>query len=559
VNSERKTGDFTVNESGYRFTGNGPFTISGTLSVNKDVAILVPLSIACPINVADGAWFKLGASASATNTVLGHIVGEHPAGAAWPTNTHFLAERYSYGSSPIAGGGVKIDTGAGVTNDVGTLSVRSSLTVASGVVRVSSGKLLANDNSGETDGGSALVLVGGNGSTYDSAYGHLVVGTGAEIATPAETWNVAFDSETGVTNGVDRYAQANRYAQIEVYGRIWMPNVEWIHSWGSPATLTIGAGGDVCLGTLNLNRGSDAGSTVNLNAGGTLRLRNFTIRTSAAGHPCSVNFDGGAIHPLPAAGTSINKGYFLGVKNDNSWKRVTLNVLAGGAVFETTEETAYCNRPFTSGVAAGETDGGLIVRGGNGKVLVLTVAGSDYNGPTVIEGGQLQVRVANGLPTGTTLKLGAGAIAGFNTYATSDPADVAQTVARVEGIGSILNNSGLVVTGGIAPAYAGHYGTNSFHRACSLSGTLDITGDANGCGCVEFQSAGQSLAGLTLRVADASAFAKDKGKSFYKVVDAPKGYSDSFAAVDLPSGWEVRYEDKAVYLRYTAPTVLSMR
>lgn len=553
LNTQRDVGDFTVNEAGYVFQGNGPLAVAGTLSVNKDVKILAPLgSWACPISVAGGAWLKLGAGEGATNIVAGRISGELPEGGSWPTNTHFLAERRS---SSTAGGGAMINSGAGVTNDVGTLSVRSSLFVHSGVVRVSSGKFNVGDGTGETDGGNVLILVGGNGSGYDSAYGHLVVAAGAEIATPEETWG----GTANAVDGIDWQAQANRYAQVEVYGRVNLPNVKWYNARGSAASLTVGAGGEMRLGTLRLNSGDDL-SAVDIADGGTLCLRNFDIGESASGYPCEINFDGGVIHPLPVVG-SIDKAKFLGAKNDNSWGGVSLNVLAGGAVFETVEETAFCNLPLGSGVAPGETDGGITVRGGNSKVFVLAVAGSSYNGPTVVESGELQVRAANGLPSGTVLKVGATGKVGFNTYSGEYP-DVAQNVARVEGTGLIYYNSGLSVTGGISPVFDGDYGTLTFRKPCDLRGSLDIMGDADGCGCVRFEDAGQSLANLTLTLASGSSFATDKGKTFYKVVDAPNGFASgggNFAALDLPGGWDVNYTETAVYLRHIDATVIVMR
>lgn len=553
LNTQRAVGNFTLNENGYKFIGNGPLAVDGTLSINKSVQILVPLgSAACPIYVANDAWLKLGASAGNTNTVSGRIIGECPVGFSWPTNTHFLAER---SSSSAAGGGAMINSGAGVTNDVGTLSVRSSLLVQSGVVRVSSGKFNIGDGSGETDGGNALILVGGNGSGYDDAYGRLVVAAGAEMATPEETWG----GTVNAVDGIDWQAQANRYAQVEVYGRVHLPNVKWFNARGSASTLTVGGGGEMLVGTLRLSSGDEL-SVVNLAGGGTLSLRNFEIGSSASGYPCEINFDGGIVHPLPVVG-SIDKAKFLGEKNSSDWNNVSLNVLSGGAIFETVEETAYCNLPFVSGVSAGERDGGITVRGGNSKVFVMVVAGSSYNGPTVVESGELQVRAANGLPSGTVLKVGTDGRVGFNTYAGESP-DVAQTVARAEGTGLIYNNSGLTVTGGVSPVFGGRYGTLSFRKPCNLSGSLDIPGDADGCGCVKFEGAGQSLANLTLRVADASALAQDKGGAFYKVVDAPNGFAAGgarFAALDLPGGWDVRYTDNAVYLRHVDATVVFVR
>lgn len=552
----RDIGDFTVNTAGYMFYGTGPLNVHGTVFANKDVSFFTPLGTgnAYNVNIASGAWLKLGVKEGVVQAVKGRITGEAASGLDWPTNTHLLA-------SVDYPGLVVLDPGAGVTNDIGTLSVRSSLIVSSGVVRVSSGVIRKNDGTGATNGGNSLVLVGGNGSDYNAMAGRLVVATGAEIATPAETWGG--DGE-GAEDGVDRFVQVHRFGQVEIFGRVWMPNVRWYNAYASNSKLTIGDGGDVCLGTLHLNAGGGATSIVNLDAGGTLRLRNFAINDSSSGYPVAINFNGGSVRPLALAGTGLEGAKFLGEKNANAWKNVSLNVLAGGAVFEPVEAYAFCNRPLKSGVVAGETDGGLTVRAGNTFGFILTVSGSDYNGPTRVEcvegaSGTLQVRAANALPGGTTLQIGPNAQAHFSNYAGSSAATVAQTIARLEGVGRLVHNEQLSVTNGVAPVFDGQYGVLEFDQPCSLAGDLEIKGDDLDCGRVKFKAAGQSLANLTLKMAAGSSFATDKGKSFYKVVDAPNGYTGTFAATDLRGDWEVRYEADAVYLRHIDATVLYVR
>ena len=561
----REIGDFTVNTAGYMFHGTGPLNVHGTVFANKDVSFFTPLGTgsAYNVNVADGAWLRLGANATVVQRVVGRIAGEAAPGLDYPTNTHVLASIDDYP------GLVVLDPGAGVTNDVGTLSVRSSLIVSSGVVRVSSGVIRKVDGTGVTNGGNSLILVGGNGSDYNAMTGRLVVATGAEIATPAETWGG--DGE-GATNGVDRFVQVHRFGQVEIFGRVWMPNVCWYNAYATDSKLTIGDGGDVCLGTLHLNAGKIDGSpvamsVVNLDAGGTLRLRNFEIGSSSSGYPVAINFNGGTVRPLALAGTGLEGAKFRGEKNAHAWKNVSLNVLAGGAVFKPVEAYAFCNRPLKSGVAAGETDGGLTVHAGNTFGFILTVSGSDYNGPTRVEcvegaSGTLQVRATNALPGGTTLQIGPKAQAHFTDYTGTAPnyKTFAQTIARLEGRGRLVYNEQLSVTNGVAPIFDGQYGVLEFDQPCNLAGDLEITGDANECGRVKFKAAGQSLAGLTLKMANPAAFATDKGKTFYKVVDAPNGYGDTrFAATDLPPAWGVRYEATAVYLYHIDATVLTFK
>ncbi|MBP5543859.1 MAG: hypothetical protein ILM98_07275 [Kiritimatiellae bacterium] len=552
-------GNIAIAAPGYRFNGSGPLNIHGTLSVSNDVQIFTILGGNPRIDLADDAWLKIGAYAEGdVQRISGRIVGERPSGMSYPTNTHFLAS----GSSK---GDVVIDSGNGGTNDLGTLSVRHSLAIQSGVVRVSAPPGLVTDSNGINDGGKAPLFVCGPGDAYTASKGTLSIAADGELATPEETWAGTSSADK---NGIDWYGQAQKYAQISIFGAANLPNVQFINGFASPSKLTVGNGGRLTLGALRLSQTTTVGSEVNLETGGTLRLRQFTIagidKTSGTAMVSLLNMDGGVIYPLPLkSGGDFKDDTFLGTAGAAAWTNVTVSVKAGGARFLMPNRNIYCNLPLKHGTGFGVSDGGLEVdTDGSNTVFVLNVAGSDYDGPTVLHGGgQMQVRVANALPASTTIRIGDASKVSLNQHG-GDRLDVAQTIARIEGTGNVVNNSGLIVTGGMSPMFGGAYGTLTFAKPCSLSGTLDITGDASGCGCVKFEAAGQSIADLTLRVSDATAFDRTKGKSFYKVVDAPNGLAANgsrFAATDLPGGWEACYEVDAVYLRYASPTVMTMR
>ena len=218
--------------------------------------------------------------------------------------------------------------------------------------------------------------------------------------------------------------------------------------------------------------------------------------------------------------------------------------------------------PLKSGVAEGETDGGLTVRGEN--IFVMTVTGSDYNGRTRLEhGARMQCRAAQVLPSGTTLQMGSDTSIGFNVWTNYE--DVAQTVARVEGCGRVFRNSLLTVTEAVAPVFDGVYGTLTFEKACSLNGDYEITGDANGCSCIKLESGSsadptkQDISGLTLKVADLSALDKEARKSRYKILDAPYGYTGTFNLGNVADPWAVEYKNNAAYLYYARGTFFSIR
>ena len=499
--------------------------------------------------IGSGRRFSLGVAGGKTLTVKGEIHGEATGGLDYPTNTHFLVKH-------LWNGLVKLDPGAGHTNDVGTLDVRGRLTVASGVTRVSigldntknMGVQYDNARIGNRNGGNALVYVCGGGSwsshtsAYNSNYGQLTV-DGGQIATPEDQWNIQSASD------INKYFQAIDYANVIVTnGAIIIPNATYLNGdavtgCDAPAKLSIRNGGTLDVGIIVV-AGSSVASEINLGAGGVLKTRQFAMSSA---NPGVINLDGGAIYPVPVSGISASD--FLGPYwGEGNWANVTVNVMAGGALFTPVEMPAFCNRPLKSGVVAGAADGGLTVRGT--REFVLRASGSDYNGPTTVEGGSLmQVRTNNALPGGTTLRVGPGSSVGFCEYGNTK-VDLAQTVARVEGCGTLAFNSLLAVTNGVAPVYNGLYGTLTFNKPCSLSGDLEIAGDANGCGCVKFKTAGQSISGLSVKIADGSSFDKDKNGTFYKIVDAPNGYEGQFDVSQLPPGWGVNYKDTAAYLRH---------
>ena len=565
------TGGTYLESTGLHANGCGLFLDGGTLGavpasprddifVNSSYPTLnssgnITIEANRHIRVADGKWFNLGSGN--TMTIRGRIHGVPTGGLDYPTTTHL----YVRGDWP---GRIVLDPGTGVTNDIGALTVRGRLTLASGVTRVSS----ALENKVDSDNGANLGAGDGNAlcfirnhgtSDYDN-YGRLVISAGASLETPEETWD-----DMTASSAATRRFQTGRYAQVEVNGRLWMPNVQYLNAWLTPAKLTIGNGGDVCLALLRVttNRKSGEFGEINLNAGGTLRLFAFEAEPYEDNYGV-INLNGGVIHPRRLV-ANVTESNFLGTHGAvGRWGYITVNVLEGGAIFETTEANAFCNRPLKNGVAADAVDGGLTVRGGNGMAFILSTSGSDYRGPTrveCVEGNAtvFQVRAANALPSGTTVQLGPNAKMAFTAYTGTPYTTLAQTVARVEGCGTFEYNDKLSVTGGIAPAFNGQYGVLTFKQPCNLAGELEIKGDGNGCGCLKFEQPGQNIADLSIKVIADAPLDSSKVGNFYKVVDAPNGYTGMFSTVDLPPAWDVRYTNTSVYLRHINATVLIVR
>ena len=76
---------------------------------------------------------------------------------------------------------------------------------------------------------------------------------------------------------------------------------------------------------------------------------------------------------------------------------------------------------------------------------------------------------------------------------------------------------------------------------------------------MKFDVAGMDIGNLSLKVPDVSAFDKEKDVHYYKVVDAPNGYSGRFASVSLPPPWQVKYAGTGVYVYFPKGTVLICR
>ena len=476
----------------------------------------------------------LGVGTQSSLTFCGEIKGEAVDGLDFPTNTTFKVLNNWNGT-------VAIGPGEGRTNDLGRLSIDGRLVVTSGVTRIANAHTI-NTNSGIGD--YATAYVSGNGSAYNDYKGHLVV-SGGELYAPQ----------------VNRRFHVDRYGHVEVKdgGKINIPNLEYLNGINSPATLTLTNGGELVCREFRLSQSSGAGGVVNLNKGGKLTVAVF--RMDAADR-ATLNMNGGAISRRTQ---NFGESVFMGGHKDNNmalYANVTCNVLEGGAVFDPEKGyNIFWNLPFKSGVAEGAKDGGLFVRD-SGAVFVLTVTGSDYNGPTRLgAGARVQCRAANALPTGTTLQMGAGSNIGFNTWTDTRP-DLEQIVARAEGCGRIYNNSLFHVTEAIAPVFDGAYGTLTFEKVCDLNGDYEISGDANGCSCVKFERAGQDISHLKLKVASFASI--DKSKK-YKILDAPNGYgngsggSNRFDTSALPGTYAVKYTDTAAYLYFVRGTSFTIR
>ncbi|MBQ6915977.1 MAG: hypothetical protein IJQ65_09660, partial [Kiritimatiellae bacterium] len=152
----------------------------------------------------------------------------------------------------------------------------------------------------------------------------------------------------------------------------------------------------------------------------------------------------------------------------------------------------------------------------------------------------------NLLPAGTDIVLKNGGILALWTYGQGGGAARATeaTLGGVSGDGTVRYATAATFSGTFAPSIGG---TIRFQEAPeSISGTLEIVGDETGCGKVKFDE-NQDISELTLKIADTFTFDDSKR---YKIVDAPKGVTGEFKAVDglQSSDWKVKYANDGVYV-----------
>jgi hypothetical protein len=162
---------------------------------------------------------------------------------------------------------------------------------------------------------------------------------------------------------------------------------------------------------------------------------------------------------------------------------------------------------------------------------------------------------AGSLPTGTKLVLRNGGKAGFTNYDNSHT-PTAATLDSIEGNGTLTWCRGITVTNAIVPSIGG---TITLHEACALDGvTLEIAGDAIGCGKVKFESL-QDISHMTVSMKNPASFDTNAAQGFYKIVENGN-YSGTFTkSADWPSNWDVKYKDDGVYLHPIKAFVLIVR
>ena len=488
-------------------SGNPTIFANGAVTVNANRIV----------KIASGAALWTGSNSPFT--YKSQIVAEPDEGSDYSQDT-YVKIRSNWG------GLVTFDPGENRTNAFGRLVIDTRrLKLASGTTVVT--------GPATSTGDSAITYVKGNGTTFSTDRGYLLV-EGGELYSPA------------MEDGKDRYVDVGAYGQVVVQnsGKVVMTNgVQWLNGLNSPGKLTVANGGVFAVNQLRVSQSGTSQSEVHLDEGGLIAVHQLRMDNASTG---LFAFNGGSLQA-----TKENRAFYAG--SETSWENVSFTVGEKGAGFDLSNGVnLWWGKPLHSGVAEGETDGGLFKKGTG--ILVL-LSRNYYNGPTVIESGRVQARVDHAVPDGTTLCLGGGEDTKFtaSTYDSETPRhDTVQVIGRVEGSGA-LDDMGASTVGGVAPAVDG---TIEFQTTSTLSGDYEVTiGEEGACSLLKV-AAGQDISHLKVKVVNEDALDKETA---YKILDAAGGYAGKFDESVLPNGWSLKYESSGVYLRRTRGMLIVVR
>lgn len=493
INGDRNLGAVPAEpKTGIVFDKWGRILSQGNVVIHENRNILVK-SDTTAVLATDGA--------ARTLTVRGTISGDAPGttrNGTLSTDTDFL------------GGVISIEPPAGRTNSIGRILVKKrDLTIGGeGVTEITD----TLDNLGGTGDNGVFAVLGG--ATLNVTNGLVRVMT--------NNYTVVENGNLNVSGGVLDLSRQKLF----------------VNAHNGAATTTVSRAGtlivkDYCLSLYQAN--PESGLT-RLQTGGTLVFNEFYMHNIDGKliARAQIDFDGGVL--VPQTGTR----WFLG--NSPEWYTNILCVVKEGGAVISNDVEIWTHHPFLSGA---EHDGGLH-KWGTASLATITREHT-FNGPVEVHQGRLVWGDSNNYPAGTTLVVHEGATASLN--------GCVQTLARVEGGGTVEQCPFLTITEAVAPGLGTDApGTLTFQERLTLDGDLELDpGDTLKV------ARGQDISGLRLILVDASAFDKEAPNEIYKILDAPDGYTGTFHEESLPDIWHVKYRDNAAYLVPVQHTTIILR
>lgn len=351
--------------------------------------------------------------------------------------------------------------------------------------------------------------------------GSVLVG-GGRLMTTGDGYATIQNGSLTVTNGVADFNSVQ----------------ELLNAYSGTGSTTVGGSGVLDLKVLRITQsGTPAVSNVvNVNTGGTIKLRNFFIDTAQYAPYGTVNLNGGTLF------AKITTDGFIGYNVPKWTTNVFFYVQAGGAVIDSSSNSVMAQLPLLTGAAG---DGGLTKRGTG----LLTLANTNtYVGPTRVEAGTLRLAYANVIPSSGSLLVSSNAV--------FDLGGKAQTFATLGGGGAVTNCALLAVTAGVVPGGTNAIGQLTLSSApASLAGSLLIDVAAGGaCDCLRAQG-NLDLSGLALVLANPESLDRH---AQYVIASYAGALTAPLASAALPSRWHLTYGAHEARLIYNFGTLFQM-
>ena len=417
----------------------------------------------------------------------------------------------------------------------------------------------------------------GNTNTFKSLapLGNVELRSGALELKAAGVDVISFDYDqlTGYSDvagrltiaGADVRATEGKYLLNRYYGQLSISNsvVDLtgtsgiLNSHGNkPSRIDIYDGGVLITPYFRITQSRNKGGAVSLHPGSELRMPAFVIDEGQK-YPFHCDFvcDGGKVV------TTASAASFFGSYTEY-YTNLNFIVKSGGITFDT---NGLVTRVYPKLVGDGESGEGLTKWGG--YYLILHGANT-YAGATRVMEGLLRLSNATRvLPERTTLIVNTNAVceaySDWVNYKLINPSWVhcTQTVARVEGCGSVTHSRYVTVTDGLAPGMgAGGIGTLTFEEAGDLNGRLEIDVGEEGADCLVVQTGEVDLSKLSLAISAPASFAPS-GRGTYQILSAPDGTNGEFANVSFSgsANWKLTASGGTVSLRYVRGTAISLR
>lgn len=370
----------------------------------------------------------------------------------------------------LSGGTLSFAKTTNTINAATNVTISSGLSAAFGTTNATINK----SGAGQLTLNGDISLSSSNGSTFSFNAGNTAI-TGGNItmdnvrlrafATNALTISGGNFALTGTASSAG--LQANNGASMLISGGT-VNTVAFIIGNGSGASATI-SGTAVITNTgspsersLILGTGSGAfalNATLNLD-GGTLAIPSIIRKTSGASTAAgtsTVNLNGGTIKSITNSGTSL----FHRTSTTNG--SMTVNVLAGGAFFDTGGFTALITNAL-SGV------GGLTKNGAG----TLTLSGSNsYSGTTAVSAGSLIIGATGSVGSSGVLDVASGAILNVSAVSGGFTVGSSQTL---RGNGTVVGDTTIIGT--LSPGNS--TGTLTFANNLTLGGSSTSAFEING-------------------------------------------------------------------------------